>query len=82
MLAPRFRVAGLGMAMAIKGWFDFLSIAIYASLCGPAGASSGWWRFWRALQAESAARRMRDYFVFAVPNILMLACEWWAFEML
>mmetsp|Transcript_33979 Transcript_33979/g.62188 ORF Transcript_33979/g.62188 Transcript_33979/m.62188 type:complete len:482 (+) Transcript_33979:73-1518(+) len=82
LLAPRFRVAGLGMAMAIKGWFDFLFIAVYTSFFGPAGGSSGWWKFWKALQIEAAMKRMRDYFMLAVPNILLTAAEWWAFEML
>eukprot|EP00971_Amphidinium_carterae_P198551 3940445-Amphidinium_carterae.1 len=82
LLAPRFRLAGLGMAMAIKGWLDFVLMAVYASLCGPAGASIGWWRFWKALQTESAVKRLKDYFALALPNIWMAANQKWAFEMM
>mmetsp|Transcript_12482 Transcript_12482/g.29403 ORF Transcript_12482/g.29403 Transcript_12482/m.29403 type:complete len:496 (-) Transcript_12482:158-1645(-) len=82
LLAPKYRLKGLGIALAIKGWTDFIFIAVYASWIRPSPATAGWWRMWRALQVPSAARRMLDYLRLALANVVRECSEWWAFEIL
>lgn len=81
VLVPQYKVRGVGLAMAIKGWVDFSLIATYASCFGPQ-TCRGWWRCWTALSTDRAWAGMMDYLWLALPCVLMLVVEWWSFEML
>jgi len=82
LLVPRHRMLGVGIAMLVKGWTDFLLLAVYVSFVRPHPSYHGWWRFWRALQGERIRGGLCDYLKLAVPGVVLTAAEWWAFEML
>jgi len=81
MLVAPYRMRGVGIAMALKGWTDLLLLAAYISV-RPNPSCRGWWRFWVASRGPRARAGMMDYLKLAVPGVVMNIAEWWAFEML
>lgn len=68
--------------MAIKGWTDFVLLAVYISFIRPRASYSGWWRFWNGLRGTRVKQGLWEYLILALPGVAMTAAEWWAFELL
>lgn len=82
LLVPRYRMRGVGMAMAFKGWLDFFLLGLYSSWLAPLPHCRHWWKVWRAFMGDRVWPGLREYLRLALPCVAMMAVEWWAFEFL
>ncbi|CAK9113529.1 Protein DETOXIFICATION 37 (AtDTX37) (Multidrug and toxic compound extrusion protein 37) (MATE protein 37) [Durusdinium trenchii] len=82
LLVPRYRMRGVGVAMALKGWIDFVLLGLYASWLSPLSSCRHWWRVWKAFKGDRVWPGLLEYFYLAVPCVAMQAVEWWAFELI
>lgn len=83
LLVPKYRIWGVGVAMAIKGWTDFIVLVLYVRfVIKPRNYGSGWWRVSRVFQNGRVFAGMVDYLKLAIPSVLSLVVEWWAWEFL
>ena len=82
LLVPRYRMKGVGIAMAFKGWTDFFLLGIYASWLAPLPNCRDWWKIWRAFAGERVWPGLWEYLRLALPCVAMVAVEWWSFELL